>query len=86
MLYKGGPKNYSKRDWQILGAIIGAFFLLVIVGAAVSPRTTVSSANASAVHASPEYRKAAERAGYSGKEADEVGEAAEKLCQGTGEC
>ena len=44
------------------------------------------AAQAEIEKASPEYRHAAEKAGYKGREADQVGAAAEKLCRGTGEC
>ena len=86
MLYKGGPKNYSKSDWQWAGWIFGVLFVLAIIGAASVPESSTSTASAEIEKASPEYRRAAEKAGYKGREADQVGAAAEKLCRGTGEC
>ena len=37
MFYKGGPKNYSKTDWQVIAGIVGtAFVALITVIAATS--------------------------------------------------
>ena len=37
MLYKGGPKNYSKGDWQAIAGIVGtAVAALVTIFAATS--------------------------------------------------
>jgi hypothetical protein len=37
MLYKGGPKNYSKSDWQVIAGIFGtAVVALVTIFAATS--------------------------------------------------
>ena len=73
MLYKGGPKNYSKRDWQLAAWIFGGLFVLALIGAALSPKTTASSAGTPAPQASAEYREAAERAGYKGKKLTTLG-------------
>ena len=37
MFYKGGPKNYSKGDWQVVAGIVGtAVVALITVFAATS--------------------------------------------------
>ena len=37
MLYKGGPQNYSKSDWQVIAGIVGtAVVALVTIFAATS--------------------------------------------------
>ena len=30
MLYKGGPKNYSKSDWQIIAGIVGTAVVALV--------------------------------------------------------
>lgn len=92
MLYKGGPQNYSKGDWQIVGAIVGTLMLVLLYGAIFgeskpSQTTTRSvSPSASAPAASSEFVEAARQAGYSGAEAEQIAQAAERLCTSTGEC
>ena len=83
-MYKGGPKNYSKRDWQILGLMLAVF--TVFWFAFGFGNNGPIGANSSSIRASSEARAAAERAGYQGKEAEEVGVAADRLCAATGEC
>ena len=37
MIYKGGPKNYSKSDWQVIAGIVGtAVVALVTIFAATA--------------------------------------------------
>jgi hypothetical protein len=44
MFYKGGPKNYSKSDWQVLAGIVGtAVIALVAIMAATSRPGSASS-------------------------------------------
>lgn len=85
MLYKGGPKNYSRKDWQFLLVIIAITVGVGLIfggGKVSSTGRTVSSINS----ASGEFRGAAERNGYKGEEAEQVAAAAEKLCAATGDC
>jgi hypothetical protein len=92
MLYKGGPQNYSKGDWQIVGGIVGTMMLLLFFGAIFGeskPSRTTSRSVSSAVSApaaSSEFVEGARQAGYSGAEAEQIAEAAERLCTSTGEC
>ena len=83
MFYKGGPKNYSKGDWLFIKVCVGLLVLTVIYGAIFGPETETSKRSTTA---SGKYVDAAKRAGYSGSEAEQVAEAAERLCTSTGEC
>ncbi|HEX8414655.1 MAG TPA: hypothetical protein VF637_12340 [Sphingomicrobium sp.] len=83
MIYKGGPQNYSKRDWLLIAGCFAAVTIAFLITGGIS---TSGGRKAGEPKASAEYREAAERAGYKGKEADEVGAAAERLCQSTGDC
>ena len=44
MFYKGGLRNYSKSDWQVIAGIVGtAFVALVTIFAATSRPENASS-------------------------------------------
>ena len=43
MIYKGGPKNYSKRDWQILSGIAIASIAAAAVAVSISPHSAVDT-------------------------------------------
>jgi hypothetical protein len=86
MLYKGGPKNYSKSDWMIVKVIVGLLVVTMIYGMITRPETTKSSRSSTSARASSEYVDAAKQAGYSGSDAEQVAAAAERLCNSTGEC
>lgn len=81
MLHKGGPKNYDKRDWRLLAAILIGFTVVSLLIGRGSTRTTRPS-----VHVSAEALAGANKAGYKGEEAMEVAVAADKLCAASGEC
>lgn len=86
MLYKGGPKNYSKRDWQILGGIIGVAVAGMLIGKLAG---TSSTQNAPDTVVSSDTLEAVQHAGYKGDEARQVAEAAERLqraCGAEGRC
>ena len=38
MFYKGGPKNYSKTDWQVMAGIVGAAVVALITVFAATAR------------------------------------------------
>ena len=38
MLYKGGPKNFSKSDWQVIAGVIGTAFVALITIFAATAR------------------------------------------------
>ena len=88
MLYKGGPKNYSKSDWMIVKVIVGLLVVTMIYGMITRPEKTTSSRTSASTsaRASSDYVDAAKQAGYSGSDAEQVAAAAERLCNSTGEC
>src|SRR3546814_12063461 len=86
MLYKGGPKNYSKGDWMVIKAIVGIVVVASIVAKIADPGSSGPESASTSVAASSEFVDAAKRAGYSDSDADQVAAAAERLCIATGEC
>src|SRR3546814_20916389 len=76
MLYKGGPKNYSKGDWMVIKAIVGIVVVASIVAKIADPGSSGPESAYTSVADSSEFVDAAKRAGYSASDGDQVAAAA----------
>lgn len=84
-------KGLSAFDWFLLGGV--AVVVILFASIAITPHQPndghLADAYAERLHGRPRdraYSRAAERHGYSGREADQVGAAAESICDRTGKC
>src|SRR3546814_14129850 len=71
MLYKGGPKNYSKGDWMVIKAIVGIVVVASIVAKIADTGSSGPESASTSVAASSDFVDAAKRAGYSDGDADQ---------------
>lgn len=70
--------------WMVAGGIGVAMVAMLLIIDSLDGGKSVPSDTAP--KASAEARAAAEKAGYKGKEAEQVGAAADRLCAASGEC
>jgi hypothetical protein len=84
-------KGLSAFDWFLLGGVAVVVMVFAAIVATLHQPNDTRSDDVYVERANDRprdsaYKRAAERHGYSGREADYVGAAAERICSNTGNC